>query len=132
MDIPELYVPDTVGRILPEIIEIGPSIHSGAATFTALKDAVEELTRTAPKDCDILIRAYDLTVREIRFVEPHAFIFSGVTDDGHDAREVIHFSQLHARVIYRPKDGPNRVIIGFAQTPNKALQATAAAPASGG
>ena len=109
----DFYVPDPLPPLLPVDFKLGPSIHSGEATFTALKKAVEEVTRAAPETCDVFIRAYDLTVWEIRFVEPHTLLFSGVTDDGHHACEVIHFSQLRARVVYQPKGGETRRLIGF-------------------
>ena len=88
---------------------------SGDAAFSALKKAVDELTSTAPKDYDIVIQAFDLTVRKVRFIKPHIFLFSGVTDEGHDASVVCHFTQLVARVVFFPKRGPSRVITGFAQ-----------------
>ena len=97
-------------RLLPNPI---PDLLSGSAAFVALKQAVEELTRSAPEDCDVVIRAFDLFVSEVRFIKPHTLLFRGLTDDGHDATVVCHFSQLVARVIYRPRRGATRVVTGF-------------------
>lgn len=88
---------------------------TGNATFTVLKQAIDELEKKAPQDCDVVIAAFNLMVLEVRFIEPHTFIFYGITDDGKQASAVFHFTQLVAHVVYQPKRGPNRVITGFAQ-----------------
>jgi hypothetical protein len=88
---------------------------SGDAVFAALKQAVKELTRLAPKDCDVLIRAFNITVREVSYIKPHALLFRGVTDDGHDSFVVCHFTQCVAQVVYLPKEGSKRKITGFSK-----------------
>ena len=89
---------------------------SGDATWLALKKSVEELSRTAPQDHDVVLRADNLTVVEARYLEPHTFLFGGFDDDGSRSWMVIHFSQVVFRVIHRPKRIPDkpRVITGFA------------------
>lgn len=86
---------------------------SGEASFTALKQAVNELIRLAPEDHDILIQAFNILVTEIRYVEPHTFILRGFNQEGHDTFVVCHYSQLLAHVVYLPKRQEKRTIIGF-------------------
>jgi hypothetical protein len=88
---------------------------SGEAAFIGLKEAVDELSRTAPEDHDVLIEAFNLAVREIRYIEPHTFLFSGINSDGHNSFVVCHYSQLLAHVIYRPKTEKERIITGFSR-----------------
>jgi hypothetical protein len=116
-----ITIPTDIAKKMAAITSMGsfrptPISHwlSGDAAFSALKQAVEELTRSAPEDCDVLIRAFNITVREVRYVKPHTLLFRGLTDDGHDTWVVCHFSQLVAQVVYLPKAGPSRVITGFA------------------
>ena len=90
-----------------------PSLLSGASTWNALKCAVEELRSAAPDDCDVFVQVGDLAVIEARFVEPHTFLFEGLDQNGHKAWAVVHFSQLSSRIVYRPKNGPNRKVTGF-------------------
>jgi hypothetical protein len=90
---------------------------SGAATFDALISAVQELSRIAPDDCDVFVKVGNITVLKARFVEPHTFSFEGFNQEGQRSWMVIHFSQLHASVIYLPKRGPSRVITGFSSAP---------------
>ncbi|HEY2952857.1 MAG TPA: hypothetical protein VGK40_09755, partial [Verrucomicrobiae bacterium] len=73
----------------------------------------DELKYSAPKDHDILIQAFDLTVTNVRYAKPHTFHFSGYNSDGHATAIVCHFTQLIARVVFLPKRGRNREITGF-------------------
>ena len=50
---------------LPKITPISHWL-SGDAAFVALKQAVDELVACAPKDHDVLIQAFNISVREIR------------------------------------------------------------------
>ena len=102
----------------PRIVQFGPSLLSGEAAFSGLKTAVEELTSLAPADHDVLIEAFGITVGEVRYIEPHTFLFRGLDNHGHHTHVVIHFSQLIARVTYRPKRAESRVITGFARITN--------------
>jgi hypothetical protein len=86
---------------------------SGESSFLALKQAVHELRRTAPEDHDVLIEAFNLFVREVQYIKPHSLLFRGVDNDGHDSVAICHFSQLVARVTYRPKRAAIRIITGF-------------------
>src|SRR6266487_2405087 len=95
-----------------------PHLLSGSATFDALVNAVEQLSRVAPDDCDVIVEVGDLAILNARFIEPHTLSFEGLNQDGHRASIVIHFSQLHARVIYRPKRGASRIITGFSHEPS--------------
>lgn len=98
--------------------EITPLSHwlSGEAAFFALKKAVDELTSRAPEDHDIIIEAFDLSVREVKYIEPHTLLFCGLDHQGNDSFVICHFSQLLARVVYMPKCGLERIITGFSQT----------------
>ena len=58
---------------------------SGDATWHALKQAVNELSGTAPKDHDVVLRVADLSVHEARYIEPHSFLFQGISDDGRES-----------------------------------------------
>jgi hypothetical protein len=91
-----------------------PHLLSGAATFAALKEAVDDLAAAAPKDHDVLIQAFNIGVVEVRFLQPHTFLFRGFDQEGNHTFVVVHFSQMVARVVYLPKRGPERVITGFA------------------
>jgi len=86
----------------------------GDATVRALRQAVEELERTAPKDHDVLVVAFNLTVREVAYFKPHTLSLRGIDDQGNDAFVVCHFSQLVARVVCLPTLSPKRIITGFA------------------
>jgi len=90
-----------------------PKLLSADATFAALRDSVEELSRSAPADHDVLIQAFGLTVFEVRYIEPHTLVFSGVDESGNPSFVTCHFSQLVARVSYLPKRGRDRIITGF-------------------
>ncbi len=86
---------------------------SGEAAFLALKKTVNELASSAPKDNDVIIEAFNLTVREVRYIEPHTLVFNGFDEQGNNSFVVCHFSQLLARVIYKPKAKTERIITGF-------------------
>lgn len=101
----------------PDIPEVKHFSHwlSGDAAFIALKEAVDELVTSAPKDHDVLVQAFNISVREIRYVEPHTFLFSGFNDIGHHTAVVAHYSQVVAHIVYLPKQGPERIITGFSR-----------------
>lgn len=87
----------------------------GRAAFDALVSAVEELSRTAPDNHDVLVLVGDLAVRKVRFDKPHTMTFEGFDSAGQRAWAIQHYTQLNARVIYRPHEsGRSRVITGFA------------------
>ena len=90
---------------------------SGEAAFNALRQAVDELASSAPKDHDVLIEAFGIAVNDVRYMKPHTFLFRGYDEQGHETAVVCHFSQLVARVVYLPKRGPSRVITGFSNAP---------------
>lgn len=92
-----------------------PHLLSGDATWAALQRAVADLTSRAPQDHDVLLQILDLIVLEARFIEPHTFLFEGITQVGHRAGVVCHFTQVVARVVYLPKRGESRVITGFSK-----------------
>jgi len=94
--------------------EVMRQLMSGAATFAALKEAVQYLVGAAPKDHDVVIQAFNIVVVEVRFIQPHTFLFRGFDPEGHPTSVVVHYSQVAARVVYLPKRGPERVITGFA------------------
>ena len=100
-----------------ELKPITPLSHwlSGNAAFIALKQAVNEIVARAPKDNDVLVHAFNISVREISYIEPHTFLFSGFNQDGHDTSVVAHFSQVVAHIVYLPKKGPERIITGFSR-----------------
>jgi hypothetical protein len=94
-----------------------PLLLSGVPTWVGLKIAIDDLKSSAPQDCDVLIQFDDFAVHEVQFIEPHTFLFKGINGHGHNASIVCHFTQVKAHVIYRPKQGANRMITGFAPDP---------------
>ena len=86
---------------------------SGDAAFTALQRAINDLSKSAPADHDVVLWAFNLTVTNVRYVEPHTLIFEGFDSENHTAFAACHFSQLVAHVIYVPRRGPERIITGF-------------------
>ncbi len=91
---------------------------SGDATFLALKQSVQKLSRSAPEGHDVLIHAFDVSVTNVRYVEPHTFVFEGFNSEGHTTVAMCHYSQLVAHVIYVPKRGSSRIITGFNNAPS--------------
>ena len=85
----------------------------GDAMFTALQQAIHDLSRVAPAEHDVLIYALGIYVVKVGFIEPHAFLFQGHDGEGNETFVVAHFSQIVARVIYRAKQGPEKVLTGF-------------------
>ncbi len=88
-------------------------LFTGEATLYALKKAVDELKRLAPKDHDVLIMAFDITVTEVKYIKPHTLLLIGLNDEGLHTSVVCHFSQLVAHVVYTPKKSEERVITEF-------------------
>src|SRR6266516_4469256 len=66
--------------------ELQRRLHSGEATWTALRKAVAEIVSSAPQDHDVLVTYLDLAILEIEFFEPHTFLFKGIDPDGHHTR----------------------------------------------
>ncbi len=101
---------------IPPMPRITPLSHflSGEAAFKALRKEVEALVKLAPTDHDVLIEAFGILVRDVRFIKPHTLLFRGVSGAGHETSVIIHFTQLVAHIVYMPKKGPERVITGFA------------------
>jgi hypothetical protein len=91
-----------------------PRLLSADATYAALRHAVDQLSRSAPNDHDVLIQAFGISTIEVRYIEPHTFLFSGYDRDGRETFVACHFSQLIAHVSYIPKRSKERVITGFA------------------
>lgn len=90
-----------------------PNLLSGYATWDAMKSAVEQLRRAAPKDHDVVLKVSDVTIIEAYFIEPHAFLFEGFNNVGEHSWIGLHFSQLVFAVIHRPKTKPEPFITGF-------------------
>jgi hypothetical protein len=91
---------------------------SADATFYALLESVKRLTKSAPKDHDILVQAFGISITQVQYAGPHTLVFEGFNDEGNTSFVVCHFSQLIAHVIFTPKRGPSRVITGFAGAPS--------------
>ena len=87
-----------------------PHLLSGEATFIALKRAVDEFQSRAPQNHDVLIQVNDLIVIKAQFIKPHTFFFEGLDEDGHRAGIVCHFTQVKARILYRPQRETDRII----------------------
>src|SRR4030042_5971435 len=106
-----------VNKIAAQLSSIKPISHwlSGEAAFSALKKAVDELASCAPEDHDIIVEAFDLSVREIRYIDPHTLLFRGIDHQGNDSFVICHYSQLLAHVVYMPKKGRERIITGFSR-----------------
>jgi hypothetical protein len=92
---------------------------SGDAAFVALKKAVDELVASAPEDYDVLVQAFNISVRKISYIEPHTFLFSGFNQEGHHTAVVAHYSQVVAHIVYLPKQGSERIITGFSRQKNE-------------
>ena len=86
---------------------------SGEATFDALKQAIDEIRHVAPEDHDVLIHAFNITIDEVGFIEPHTLLLRGINQNGNYTVVVAHYSQMVAHAIYAPKRRPERVITGF-------------------
>ena len=73
------------------------------------------LKRVTPQDQDIVLRIGNLSILEARFLEPHAFLFDGIAQNGHRSGIVVHYTQAPLSVVFLPKrlrDKP-RVVTGF-------------------
>lgn len=108
-----IEVPEPEPLIPPELFDEITFESQAEVTFNALKQAVIELATSAPKDHDVLIKAFDLSVYEVRYLEPHTLMFRGVNSQGLDTFAIAHYTQLVAHVIYLPKRGNERVVTGF-------------------
>jgi hypothetical protein len=117
--LPKIYMTRQIDKpqdsVVPAALEAKQISHyvSGAASFNALKVAVQEMVSLAPEDHDVLIKAFNVIVTQIRYIEPHTFILSGFLPDGHHTSVVCHYSQIVAHVIYLPKKEKKRMVIGF-------------------
>lgn len=111
MEIPELYVPVADEPLPSELL--GEIKTPGEVAFNALKQAVDELVASAPKDHDVCVAAFDLIVSDVRYLDSGTLMFRGVDSQGSAACAIVHYTQLVARVIYLPKRGNERVVTGF-------------------
>lgn len=110
---PQIHISDpaiTAGERQSEVMHI---LLSGRAIFDALKNAVDELKRLAPEDDDVLVEAFNISVTKIIFTEPHTITLRGFNHDGRDTFVIVHYSQLIAHVVFKPKRGKDRIIAGF-------------------
>lgn len=90
-----------------------PQMLSGAATWIALQQSVDDLVKEVPDGHDVLLLVNGIKVETSHFLQPHTFRFDGYGDDGLKTSMVCHFSQVVARVVYAPQMGPKRIITGF-------------------
>lgn len=97
------------------IAERQQRLASGEATYKALITAVKALIAKAPPECDVLIEAFGILVQDVKFIQPHTFIFLGCDEEGNATCAVVHFSQVITKVVFRPKTGAERVITGFSK-----------------
>ena len=74
------------------------SIVNGDATFIAIQNAIKDLRRSAPKDHDVVVFAFDLTVHKLVFYKPDTFLFRGIDDEGNHTRIVSHFTNAIIRI----------------------------------
>lgn len=86
---------------------------SGQAAYVALEQAVHELGQLAGKDNDVMLKAGDITVGEIVYIEPYTLLFRGVNDQGQHAFALCYFSQITVRFTFIPKGNAKREPIGF-------------------
>lgn len=97
----------------PALVAIASSPPAGEVTWFGLKRAVDDLLRRASPDHDVIMFVSDVAIFEAEFLSPHTFIFRGVNRDGYFTNIVSHYAQVMARIIYRPKQGPNRIVTQF-------------------
>jgi hypothetical protein len=102
-------------EMMVEAVQKMQNLMTGAATFRALQVAVNETLKAAPKDHDVVILAFGITVTNVSFAKPHTLYLGGYNADGHRTIVVAHHSQMVAHVIYRPQQGPDRIITGFGE-----------------
>jgi hypothetical protein len=90
---------------------------SGDATWNALQSALKGLVSVAPQDHDVFLKVSDLRILKASYVQPHTFIFEGISDSGQRAGIVMHYTQAIVTVVYVPRKNPAkpRVITGFAK-----------------
>ena len=86
---------------------------SGDATWDALKAAIEQLSKVAPPEHDVVIKAFNIMVLKAFYIEPHTFLFQGIDESGNLASLVCQYTQVVAQVVYLPKREPQRIITGF-------------------
>ncbi len=92
---------------IPPMPRITPLSHflSGEAAFKALRKEVEALVKLAPTDHDVLIEAFGILVRDVRFIKPHTLLFRGVSGAGHETSVIIHFgANRHPACVYISHD----------------------------
>jgi hypothetical protein len=101
------------GEITVEAMEKVQNLMTGVATFNALRVAADQIAQAAPADDDVVIEAFGIVVTNVSFAQPHMLLLGGRDKDGNTTIVVAHYSQIVARVVYQPKQGPERIITGF-------------------
>lgn len=109
---PLLFFPPAIqaGKMQIDTIK---HLMSGDATYSALQDAINRILDIASKDHDVVIEAFGIFVTDVRFHSPHTFIFNGLNEKNEKTSVVVHYSQIIARIAYKPKSGAKRIITGF-------------------
>jgi predicted translin family RNA/ssDNA-binding protein len=116
-EVPEAYAAATqimnASRSAPSAADELGHFLSARAAYDALEQAVHELGRIAGKEYDVVVKAFDITIAQIEYVEPYTLIFRGLNKKGQHAFVLCHFSQLVAHFAFAAKAGANREPIGF-------------------
>lgn len=82
----------------------------GAAALAGLQYALEQLSSLPAKDCDTLVKAYDVTVSEVSLLKPDTLLLTGVDDHGADVVVLVHYTQLIAHIVFLPMKGEVPVV----------------------
>lgn len=104
----------------PTALELAASIkpishwNSGEASFKALTQLTNKLAKLTSEEYGVILETKDgLSITEISYYEPHTFMLSGVDQQGNDAHDLIHYSQLNLRMTKVPKESGVKKHYGF-------------------
>src|SRR5579862_5505046 len=105
----------TAAQMQNEVIQ---GMLSGKATFEAMEKAIRLLAQSAPPENDVIIIAFNVSVKNVEYIDPHTFVFDGLNHEGQRTLAICHFSQLVSHAICRLKAvaAEARIITGFSKT----------------
>ena len=109
------HVADSLNALARGSFATQPQVPPGLSLFNRLIKEVQKAACLAPKDQDVMVRAFDVVADKFIFLEPDTFVLSGLDHAGHHTRVVLHYSQLVAHIVFLDRDPalPERRITGF-------------------